>query len=284
MPEYNDGSEYAMKNRDINNILEQNKKFVEAIGQEFFDGLGSKHEPKYMWIGCADARVPSNELCGEKPGSIFVVRNVANMVVSTDVNLLSALQFAVTTLGVKHIIVCGHYDCGGIRAAMNKANVGAPLSLWLRNIKDVYRTHKEELNGIEDPEKRHRRFVELNVIEQCVNLFKTEVIQKTRIDTFLDPECNFPAPRIHALVYDPMTGYLQNLNVDFSEYLGDLKDIYELYNPPDYIKEAELLLDAKSSTEEEDAPSLEGIDKSSSPADGLDAVWEFLGIKKTDGS
>ena len=128
---------------------------------------------------------------------------MANLVVSTDVSLLSALQYAVTVLEVKHIIVCGHYDCMGVRASMSKQNVGAPLSMWLRNVKDVYRTHKDELNAIEDPEERHCRLVELNVIEQCVGLFKTEIIQKQRIDTFLDDNCNFPAPRIHACVFDP---------------------------------------------------------------------------------
>ena len=128
---------------------------------------------------------------------------MANLVVSTDVSLLAALQYAVLTLQVKHIIVCGHYDCAGVRLSMSKENVGAPLSMWLRNLKDVYRTHKDELNAIADPEDRHRRLVELNVIEQCVNLFKTEIIQKQRIDTFLDDSCKFPAPRIHACVFDP---------------------------------------------------------------------------------
>jgi carbonic anhydrase len=140
---------------------------------------------------------------GEKPGSVFVVRNMANMVLSSDVSLMATLQYAVLTLQVKHIIVCGHYDCAGVRASMAKKDVGPPLSMWIRSLKDVYRTHKDELNAIEDAEERHRRFVELNVIEQCVGLFKTEIIQKQRIDTFLDDSCKFPAPRIHACVFDP---------------------------------------------------------------------------------
>lgn len=276
MPAYRDGSEYAMKNRDINNILEQNEAIVKALGQEFFDDLGSRNEPKYMWIGCADARAGEREIMGEKPGSVFSVRNMANIVSSTDVSFQAALQFAVNTLEVKHIILCGHYDCNGVRASMSKENVGAPLSMWLRNLRDVYRTHKDELNAIDDAEERHRRLVELNVVEQCVGLFKTEIIQKQRIDTFLDEACEFPAPRIHACVFDPKTGYLKNLNVDFSEYLGDLKDIYETYNPIDYIKEAELLLDAKNSEEDENSPSFEGLrgeDKTS-----LDNIWRFLGL------
>lgn len=276
MPEYKDGRDYAMNNKDINNILEQNKAYAEALGQDFFDDMGSRNEPKYMWIGCSDARVSANELMGEKPGSVFVVRNMANMVISTDVSLMSALQYAVVTLQVKHILVCGHYGCTGISAAMAKKDVGPPLSLWIRAIKDVYRTHKDELNAIEDAEERYRRLVELNVIEQCVGLFKTEVIQKTRVDTFLDDTCAFPAPRIHACVFDPKTGILKNLNVDFSEYLGDLKNIYEIYNPADYLKEAELLLDAKNSeNQDEGAPSLEGTT-------GGDAIWKFLGLKRND--
>lgn len=159
------------------------------------------------------------------------MRNVANMVVSTDVSLIGALQFAVNVLGVKHIIVCGHYDCGGVRASMKKMDVGAPLEMWLRNIRDVYRTHQKELDAIEDSEERHRRMVEINVVEQCVNLYKTGVVQKQRLATSLDPTCNYPAPRIHACVFDPKNGVLKQLDVNLEDYLDDIRDVYEMYNP-----------------------------------------------------
>lgn len=167
---------------------------------------------------------------------MFVARNVANMVVSTDVNLLSALQYAVNELKVKHIIVCGHFDCGGIRASMTKTDVGPPLEMWLRSLRDVYRVHKEELDGIEDPEERQRRFVEINAVEQCVNLFKTGIIQKQRITTAKDPSCKFPAPRVHACVFDPKDGRLKQVDVNFDKYLGDLRDVYEMYGQADVGK------------------------------------------------
>ena len=136
------------------------------------------------------------------------------MVVATDVNLKSALQYAVAVLTIKHIIVCGHYDCGGIRASMKKADVGPPLEMWISHIRDVYRTHQAELDAIEDPEDRHRLMVEINAVEQCVNLFKTGVVQKMRVETAQDPECMFPAPRIHSCVFDPKDGRLTQLDIN----------------------------------------------------------------------
>jgi carbonic anhydrase len=144
------------------------------------------------------------------------------MVIATDVNLKSALQYAVNYLGIKHIIVCGHYECGGVRASMNKADVDAPLGMWLSHLRDVYRMHKKELNVIADPEARHRRMVEINVIEQCINLFKTSVVQKKRVETAKDPDCKFPAPRIHACVYDPKNGTLKQLEINWEDYWENL--------------------------------------------------------------
>jgi carbonic anhydrase len=157
------------------------------------------------------------------------MRNVANMVVNTDVSMLGALQFAVTVLGVKQIIVCGHYDCGGVRASMKKADVGPPLEMWVRNLRDVYRTHQKELDAIVDPEQRHRRMVEINVVEQCVNLYKTGIIQKQRIETSKDPNCNFSAPVIHACVFDPKNGLLKQLDISFDDYLAEFREVYEMY-------------------------------------------------------
>lgn len=144
----------------------------------YFERLVHLQTPEFLWIGCSDSRVPANEITGTQPGEIFVHRNIANMVVNTDVNLLAVLDYAVTHLKVKHIIVCGHYGCGGVKAAMAKTDFKPVLNMWLRNIKDVIRHHQEELNAITDAEKRTNRLVELNVVEQVYNLAKTTIIQR----------------------------------------------------------------------------------------------------------
>lgn len=144
---------------------------------EFFSRLSHLQEPEFLWIGCSDSRVPANEITGTQPGEIFVHRNIANMVVHTDLNMLSVLEYAVHVLKVKHVIVCGHYGCGGVKAAMTRHSAGI-INKWLRNIKDVYRYHEEEVNAIEDETERTNRLVELNVQEQVMNLAKTSIIQK----------------------------------------------------------------------------------------------------------
>lgn len=164
---------------------------------------------------------------GEEAGNIFVHRNVANLVVNNDVNLLSALQYGVAYLKVKHVIVCGHYQCGGMRAAESQVDHGAPLEQWLSNARDVYRMHRVELDLITDPEARHRRFVDLNVIEQCVNIFKAGVIQQRRKETYLAGEDTLP--KVHAMVFDPKTGDLKRIPFDFSEYEEDLTKIYGMH-------------------------------------------------------
>lgn len=144
---------------------------------EYFKRLSSIQTPEFLWIGCSDSRVPANEITGTQPGEIFVHRNVANMVVHTDLNLLTVLDYAIEYLKVKHVIVCGHYGCGGVKAAVTQQNYGI-INKWLRNIKDVYRFHREELEAISEDEKRTDRLVELNVKEQVMNLAKTSIIQK----------------------------------------------------------------------------------------------------------
>jgi carbonic anhydrase len=208
---------------------------------------------------------------GEKPGSVFVVRNVANMVIATDVNLKGALQFAVTVLQVKHIIVCGHYDCGGIRASMRKQDVGGPLEMWLKSVRDVYRTHKLKLDAIPDPEDRHRRMVEINAVEQAVNLFKTGVVQNQRIVTAKDDTCNFAAPRIHACVFDPKDGRLKNLDINWSEYLKDIRDVYEMYSGVDELGVLNGEIENLMKLPAEDAPEDEMKKK-------MDALKVFFGI------
>ena len=153
---------------------------------------------------------------GEEAGNVFVHRNVANLVVNTDTNLLSALQYGVGYLKVKDIIVCGHYECGGVRAAENANDHIEPLELWLRNIRDVYRLHKEELDAIEDADKRHYRLVELSVVEQCLNVFKTGIVQQRRMETYKTPNEKGKIeilPRVHAMVFDPKTGDLKRIPV-----------------------------------------------------------------------
>lgn len=155
--------------KNLNTLLSANKKWAKKMVLEqpgFFEEIKRGHAPKILWIGCSDARVPANEIIGQPPGAVFVHRNVANMVVNTDFNCMSVIQYAVDVLQVKHIIVCGHYDCGGVKAALCNVDHKSPLENWLRNIRDTYRLHRVELNGIDDLTTRQRRLVELNVIEQ----------------------------------------------------------------------------------------------------------------------
>ena len=156
-------------NKDLGSLLTANKAWAQRMVHQqpdFFQEIKRGHAPKILWIGCSDARVPANEIIGEPPGSVFVHRNIANMVVNTDFNCMSVIQFAVSVLKVKHIIVCGHYDCGGIKASLHTNDYSSPLCNWVRNIRDTYRLHRDELNAIPDPRLRQRRLVELNVVEQ----------------------------------------------------------------------------------------------------------------------
>jgi carbonic anhydrase len=168
---------------------------------EYFNRLAHIQTPEFLWIGCSDSRVPANEITGTQPGEIFVHRNIANMVVNTDVNLLSVLDYAVNHLKVKHVIVCGHYGCGGVKAAATQNDFKPVLNMWLRNIKDVYRLHREELNKIKDEEQRSDRLVELNVAEQVNNLAKTSIIQRAWKQK--------NAPDLHGWVYGLKDGIIK---------------------------------------------------------------------------
>ena len=166
---------------DYEKLLSENKYWATEMKEqdpEYFSRLENIQTPKFLWIGCSDSRVPANAITGTQPGEIFVHRNVANLVIHTDVNLLSVLDYAVRHLKVEHIIVCGHYGCGGVNAAMSNHNFDLVLNMWLRNIKDVYRLYDEELNAIKDTKKRSDRLVELNVKEQLIHLAKTSIIQR----------------------------------------------------------------------------------------------------------
>ncbi|MFN8264926.1 MAG: carbonate dehydratase [Chitinophagaceae bacterium] len=189
--------------KSFEKLLLENKAWAREQVQndpEYFKRLEKLQTPEFLWIGCSDSRVPANEITGTAPGEIFVHRNIANMVVHTDLNLLSVLDYAVTHLKVKHIIVCGHYGCGGVKAAMTHHNMGI-INKWLRNIKDVYRFHEEEIVAIKDEEQRVNRMVELNVQEQVINLAKTSIIQKSwKYDQ---------RPHIHGWVYGLSNGLLK---------------------------------------------------------------------------
>jgi carbonic anhydrase len=185
-------------------LLQENKAWAaEKILADpaFFDRLAHLQTPEFLWIGCSDSRVPANEITGTQPGEIFVHRNVANLVINTDVNLLSVLDYAVNHLKVKHVIVCGHYGCGGIKSALTNHDFKPLLNMWLRTIKDVYRIHRTELDAISDEEKRTDRLVELNVQEQVFSLAKTSIIQRTWK--------NEQRPDLHGWVYGLNDGIIK---------------------------------------------------------------------------
>jgi carbonic anhydrase len=202
-------------------ILENNIQWVESILAEdpnYFTDLAKGQTPPLLWIGCSDSRVPANEIIGAKPGEVFVHRNIANMVIHSDMNMLSVLDYAVNVLKVKHVLVCGHYGCGGIKAAMGNDSVGI-IDNWIRHIKDVYRLHKVELDAIEDETERFNRFVELNVIEQVCDLAKTSIVQSAWK--------NGQELSLHGWAYGLNSGFVTDLNVNFSSD-KDLDDVYQL--------------------------------------------------------
>ncbi len=203
-------------------IFEKNREWVAemtARDSEFFEKLARDQTPDYLYIGCSDSRVPANEIMGLEPGEVFVHRNVANLVNNTDLNVLSVINFAVKHLSVKHIIVCGHYNCGGVKAAMQPKDMGI-LNPWLRNIRDVYRLHADELHSITDEHERYNRLVELNVREQATNVIKTAGVQKSfRKKGY---------PVVHGWVFDLHTGILKDLNINFEAILKDIQSIYDL--------------------------------------------------------
>lgn len=204
-------------------ILENNKEWVEkslALDPNFFADLAKGQTPPLLWIGCSDSRVPANEIIGAKPGEVFVHRNIANMVVHSDMNMLSVLDYSVNVLKVKHVIVCGHYGCGGVKAAMGNMSVGI-IDNWLRHIKDEYRLHDKYLNSIEDETERFNAFVEINAKEQVYNLAKTSIVQgawKSGQDL-----------TIHGWVYGLNSGFVTDLNVNISSN-EELDEVYQLNN------------------------------------------------------
>lgn len=202
-------------------ILENNQKWVEeklSLNPNFFSKLAQGQTPPLLWIGCSDSRVPANEIIGAEAGEVFVHRNIANMVIHTDMSMLSVLDYAVNALQVKHVIVCGHYGCGGVKAAMGNSSIGI-IDNWIRHIKAIYRFHQEELDSIKDENERFKRFVEINVIEQVYDLAKTSIVQNAWK--------NGQELHLHGWVYGLNSGYVTDLNVNFSSD-KDLDSVYQL--------------------------------------------------------
>jgi carbonic anhydrase len=200
-------------------LLENNVEWVKSkidADPKYFDKLADGQSPPLLWIGCADSRVPANEITGTQPGEVFVHRNIANMVIHTDMNMLSVLDYAVNVLKVKHVIVCGHYGCGGVAAAMGNKQVGL-IDNWLRHIKDVYRIHQHTLDSITDQKEKLNKFVEFNVIEQVYDLSKTSIVQNAwQRNQFL---------QLHGWVYDIKNGLIKDLDVTVRDD-SEMEDVY----------------------------------------------------------
>ena len=206
---------------DINKVFNNNKDWVKEKLQEdqdYFENLAKGQSPELLYIGCSDSRVSAEQLMGLNPGEVFVHRNVANVFSNLDVSAASVLNYAVAHLKVNHIVVCGHYYCGGVKAAMDSQDLGI-LNPWLRNIRDIFRIHKDELNAIEDEEARYKRLVELTVIDQCINVLKTEEVQLARKTRGL---------QVHAWVFDIKSGKLIDLEIDVQKSLEGLTEIYRV--------------------------------------------------------
>jgi carbonic anhydrase len=209
------------KMKNLDQVFKNNEKWIReklSVSPEFFKDMGQGQQPEILYIGCSDSRVTAEELMGMGPGEVFVHRNIANMVISIDLNVMSVVNYAVDHLKVNHVVVCGHYSCGGVKAAMQSADLGI-LNPWLRNIRDVYRLHNKELNAIKNEDEKYDRLVELNVQEQCINLIKTAAVQKAVRDRQLT---------VHGWVFDIHSGKLVDLKIDFEGILQNIREIYHL--------------------------------------------------------
>lgn len=203
-------------------VFENNRKWLaekKVSDKAFFAKLSEGQNPEFLYIGCSDSRVTAEELMGAAAGDVFVHRNIGNVIANNDLSAMSVIEYAVGHLGVKHVVVCGHYGCGGVKAAMESADLGL-LNPWLRNIRDVFRLHKAELNAITDKEEQYKRLVELNVEEQCVNVIKTAVVQKSYLKN--------KYPTVHGWVFNVHNGELIDLKINFDQKLHDIQDIYNL--------------------------------------------------------
>jgi len=206
---------------EIRYIFDNNQRWVNEklkTDKDYFKKLSLGQKPHILYIGCSDSRVSTEELMGAQPGEVFVHRNIGNMVPNTDMSAMSVISYAVSTLKVQHVVVCGHYYCNGVKAAMQSADLGI-LNPWLRNIRDVYRLHKAELDTVTDEEEKYKRLVELNVQEQCVNVIKTPDVQKAIKERQLT---------VHGWVFDVHSGALIDPKIDFEKILENIMEIYRI--------------------------------------------------------
>ena len=206
---------------DVKQIFENNRNWIAKqlqADENYFDKLSEGQSPEFLYVGCSDSRVSAEELMGLQPGQVFVHRNIANMVPNTDLNSMSVINYAVVHLKVNHIVVCGHYGCGGVHAAMQQSDLGI-LNPWLRNIRDVYRIHRKELDSILNEGERYKRLIELNVQEQCINIIKTAEVQKANSERNL---------KVYGWIFDIHTGTLVDLKINFDEILKDITEIYKI--------------------------------------------------------
>jgi carbonic anhydrase len=208
---------------NIKKVFENNKEWISRqleVNSDYFKNLSKGQSPEILYIGCSDSRVTAEELMGVQPGEVFVHRNIANMVPNTDLNVMSVINYAVAVLKVNHVVVCGHYNCGGIQAALQQQDLGI-LNPWLRNIRDVYRLHKHELDDIHDEHAKLDRLAELNVQEQCVNVLKTAEVQKAVYNRNLT---------VHGWIFDIRSGKLIDLNIDFKKINEEIAQIYKIHH------------------------------------------------------
>jgi carbonic anhydrase len=206
---------------DIQQIFDNNRKWIAEklrMDEDYFSNMVLGQNPEILYIGCSDSRVSAEELMGLHPGEVFVHRNIANMVPNTDLSAMSVINYALSHLKVNHVVVCGHYYCAGVKAAMQSADLGI-LNPWLRNIRDVYRLHKHELDQIEDIDARYKRLVELNVQEQCINVIKTSDLQFAYKDRGVT---------VHGWVFDIQSGKLIDLQIDFDKIIDNIREIYRI--------------------------------------------------------
>jgi carbonic anhydrase len=206
---------------DINKIFVDNKKWIASKldkDSAYFDELAAGQNPSLLYIGCSDSRVTAEEIMGLGPGEAFILRNIANMVNNIDLSAMAVINYAVSVLEVDHIVVCGHYNCGGVKAAMASQNLGI-LNPWLRSIRDVYRLHHDELDAIKDEPKKHNRLVELNVIEQCINVVKTSDVQIAVKNRNLT---------VHGWVFDLKTGQIIDLDFNYKSALKEITEVYKI--------------------------------------------------------
>lgn len=204
-------------------IFKNNEEWIASklsADPDYFTKLSAGQHPEYLYIGCSDSRVNAEDMMGVQPGEVFIHRNIANLVVPTDANINAVIQYSVNVLKVKHIIVCGHYECGGVKAALQPSDMGQ-LNAWLQTLRDVRRLHKEELDSIKDAKKSFDRLVELNVLEQCINLIKNSHVQRSWY--------KFGFPNIHGWVFDLRTGKLKDLNLNMGKVIADFRHIYDVH-------------------------------------------------------